>query len=297
MKNWLQKKMEEEALKNEKKKSVIIERAVRKVCKRGDKEYKYLKSTLEELVKNKTIPIRLLKDVPRLPKVICKTRFDQLYDAAMFLSFPEYDDELFKYLFGLDNFKKNREIKLWKVLIPKKYCMRNILIRAPNFQMAFARACDYVCRLVMKTEKKIPNDLTIRVMYLPASQIYLHKMPKTEQQKAGLSDSQEGQPSEDSEILDVDGDNENGEEENKKVPEKASETRMRKKVNGAIRIALGHSKNNENYKVARYMEMKDLKKIEEAGVVRVSNVEIERELSLSKQELQEINEENSESSE
>jgi hypothetical protein len=118
---------------------------------------------LTELIENNIIPLDLLEYIPTSPTKVGKTRFDQLYDAAMYLVFPGYREETLGKLLGP---VYDSETKIWRVMFPSKFRLSHVLLRAGSFQHAFALGCDYACRMSLRLYKKIPVDLTLRIQFV-----------------------------------------------------------------------------------------------------------------------------------
>lgn len=129
------------------------------------KDYLYIRSFLEELIRNNAIPIELLEFIPVLATEAGKTRFDQIFDAAMSLVFPDYKTETLRKLLGPRQ-TIPKELKIWRIAIPEKFGIAHVLIRANSMQDAFALGCDYACRVSLRVHKKIPVDLTVRVIFV-----------------------------------------------------------------------------------------------------------------------------------
>jgi hypothetical protein len=131
---------------------------------RSGKDAPYFRSLLEAMVYQGVIPLDLLGTVPLPAQEAGKTRFDQLYAAAMTLVFPDYREETLRRFLGPD--AKADEGKIWRICFPEKFNLAHIFMRAETFQQAFALGCDYACRLSMRVFATIPADLTIRVMFV-----------------------------------------------------------------------------------------------------------------------------------
>jgi hypothetical protein len=130
----------------------------------GPKDREYFRNFLEELIINNAIPIDLLENVPEKVSIVGKTRFDQLYDAALSLVFPKYRKETLIKLLGIKKIPAN--LKIWRIMLPNKFNLSHVLIRANSFQEAFALGCDYACRMSLRLYKKIPSDLSMRVQFV-----------------------------------------------------------------------------------------------------------------------------------
>ena len=222
-----------------------IQEAVEKCLTRisGPTEASYLRIWLSELVKNRSIPIGLLEYLPAPSKEIGKTRFDQLYDAAIALVFPEYTKSTIERLLGPS---PDPNIKIWRVVLPDRYQITHVLIRAESYAQAFALGCDYTCRMSLRLYGKIPLDMTIRVMYMGerALRRYLDMRwaNRTARRRKFKQEGREVSP---------------------------------KQLRGARLCALG-SPRSPYYSIARYCEQKDLNRIRlSKNLARESAVESE----------------------
>lgn len=223
--------------------SEAAEECARRIA--GPRDFAYFKAMLEELIRNNTIPIDIVDFIPEPITKTGKTRFDQLYDAAMFLVFPQYRQETLIRLIG-PNAKENLEVKIWRVMLPEKFELSHVLLRAPSFQEAFSLGCDYACRMSLRLYQKIPSDLTIRVQFVSEKAIrrmldmrWANRVKKRKQLQL------EGREYTPKELL------------------------------GARLAAIGNPK-NASHSIAKYAENKDLKTIRRnLGVVRVSAIESE----------------------
>ncbi len=140
-----------------------VEECLRRVAHPKEKEI--FRAFLEDLLKNCSVPPELLEHVPQPAGQPGKTRFDQLYDASSHLAFPSYRDETLRRMLGPD-FDQLRDTKIWRVMLPAKFNISHVLIRAANFQEAFALGCDYACRMSLRVHRKIPADLTVRIQFI-----------------------------------------------------------------------------------------------------------------------------------
>lgn len=223
-------------------KDVAINEALDRLQSRKDLEY--FKEMISDLVDNNAIPIELLSSIPVSSGLVGKTRFDQIYDASMFLAFPNYREETLKKLMGDDY---DPDMKVWRVVTPEKFNITHVVIRARTYQDAFALGCDYACRASLRLFRKIPSDLTIRVIFMTEKAIRRH--------------------------LDLRWAN-----RSKKRKQLQLEGReyTAKQVHGARLAALGHSTNDPRRTIARYADVRDLVRARErAGLVRISAVEFE----------------------
>ena len=220
----------------------IIERAVSRSSSPKDAEY--VRGMLTELVKNEAIPVNLLKYIPLRAGKIGKTRFDQVYDGCMALLFPEYKESTLQRVLG--TVPDGSATKIFRVMIPDKFGLTHVLLRADSFQQAFALGCDYVCRASVRLFRKIPTDLTIRVEFL--SEKALCRFLDTRWY--------------------------NRAKKRRQMQLKGREF-TNKQVNGARLAALGHPKDPQ-YSIAKYAERKDLMRIRSnLDIVRISAVESE----------------------
>lgn len=144
-------------------KSRLLDAAARRMA--SPKERKVFRALLEDLVENNTVPLELLSRIPVPPEEAGKTRFDQLYDAAMFLAFPGYRLETLQKLLG-PSATVRAKTKIWRVIFPERFRLSHVLIRAPTFQQAFALGCDYACRMSLRLYRSIPSDLTVRIQFV-----------------------------------------------------------------------------------------------------------------------------------
>lgn len=207
------------------------------------KDAPYFREILLGLVRNHAVPLELLEHVPMPAGEVGKTRFDQLFDAAMFLAFPGYRKETLEKLLGPG---ETRGTHIWRVLLPPRFKVAQVLIRADTYPEAFAFACDYVCRVSLRLYKKVPADMTIRVMFMGerALRRFLDMRWASRTHKR------------------------------KQLKLEGREFTYRQ-VNGARLAALGHPR-GQTRALAKYVEMKDLQRVREgAGLVRVSSVESE----------------------
>lgn len=223
-----------------------IEECVKRIA--TPKEHEYFTTLLTELVENNTIPEELLEFIPVSPQQACKTRFDQLYDAAMFLVFPKYKRETIVRLLGPINGsnKKIRRVKIWRAMFPKEFNLSHVLIRASSFQEAFALGCDYACRLSLRLYKKIPIDLTIRIQFMNEKSI--------------------------KRILDIRHANKL---KRRRQFQFVGRKHSAKEITGAKIVAIGNSR-SEKFSIAKFAESKDLQEIlSKKSLIRVSAIELE----------------------
>jgi hypothetical protein len=222
-----------------------IEEAVRRCAKRiaGAKDGQYFTELLTSLVLNHAIPVELLEHVPAPAGEVGKTRFDQLFDASMALVFPGYRRETLERLLGPT---EERVGKIWRVLLPDRFQIAHVLIRARTFQEAFALGCDYACRASLRAFGKIPTDLTVRVSFMSERAIRR--------------------------LLDIRWANRSSKRVQLKLIGREITDRQ---MNGARLIALGHPR-SPKYSVVKYTERKDLDRVrKKKGLSRISSVEHE----------------------
>ena len=210
----------------------------------GKKDEEYFRDMLIGMLKSNAIHYSLLEEIPQHPGTVGKTKFDQLYDAAQKLAFPDYHLKTLKRLLGEE---PDPEIKIWRVILPEEYKISAVLIRAYSFQDAFSLGCDYACRLSLRIFHRLPRDLNIRVMFVSDRALRRHLN-----------------------IREVN--------RNKKRHELKLEGRefTPKQIAGARIFALGHEANDPKRSLARYVEKKDLERIShKQQLYRVSGVESE----------------------
>ncbi len=219
----------------------VIEECVRRIGRPTDRDA--FREILTGLVKNNVVPISLLTTVPQRSGKAGKTRFDQIYDACMFLAFPDYKPLTRDRAFGPE---APEDMRYWRALFPKEFGLSHVILRACSFQQAFAFACDYACRLSLREHRRIPDDLSVRIQF--------------------VSDSQAAR------MLDI-------RQAVRHRTRIASNLRGRqysaKDIIGARLVAIGR-KEGDGYSIFKYAEDKDLKRIAELRAeVRVSAVDVE----------------------
>jgi hypothetical protein len=218
-----------------------VERCVVRMASKKDAPY--FRHFLTELVANNALPAEILEHVPVPASEVGKTRFDQVYDAAMALVFPGYRRETLERLLGP---LEGRGGKVWRVLLPERFRIAHVLIRARSFQEAFSLGCDYACRASLRAFGKVPVDLTIRVVFM--SERAIRRM------------------------LDMRWANKHRKRQQLKLVGREFTDRQ---VNGARLVALGHPK-DPKHSVVKYTEKKDLDKVRKSrGMTRTSSVEHE----------------------
>lgn len=222
------------------------EDALRDCAKRAStpKERKYFLEMIRELVENNAIPLELLEHVPVGADKAGKTRFEQVYDAAMHLAFPGYNEKTTERLFG-PRAKEMAGTKIWRIMLPAKFGLSHVLIRARTMQEAFALGSDYACRMSLRIHRKIPADLTVRVQFVSDSALrrildIRWANRKNKRRQLGLV-GREFTP---------------------------------KEVAGARRVAMGRP-SQPCYSIFRYAEEKDLLRVLKGGKTRISAVETE----------------------
>lgn len=129
------------------------------------KERRWFRQVLQDLVRGNVAPLELLEQVPMPAREVGKTRFDQIYDACAFLAFPGYRTETLERLLG-PTAESRQGIKIWRAMFPSRFKVAHVLLRADSFQQAFALACDYACRVSLRSEGRIPSDLTVRIQFV-----------------------------------------------------------------------------------------------------------------------------------
>jgi len=229
------------SLKDPKNVQRLIEEAAHRIA--GPKDFEYFRTLLEGVVRNGMIPVELLHEIPVTAQEGAKTRFDQLYDACMAAVFPGYREETLERLLGPI---KGKGKKIWRILLPEKFRVAHILIRANTFQEAFALGCDYACRAHLRLYRRIPADLTIRVMFMGERAVRrmldMRWATKTHKRMQLKLQGREFTP---------------------------------KQLNGVRLAALGHSA-QPIHSIVRYAEQKDLERVRTThGKVRESAVEVE----------------------
>lgn len=204
-----------------------------------------MRALLEDLVSHNTLPLELLRRLPVPPEKAGKTRFDQLYDAAMFLAFPGYRKETLEKLLGPDA-KVKSKTKIWRAIFPAKFRLSHVLLRAPTFQQAFALGCDYACRMSLRLYREVPSDLTVRIQFVSEKAVRrMLKMRWANRVKR------------------------------RKQLQLIGRVYTPKEIMGARLIALGDPKTPE-HSIFKYAEARDLRKILSLQErVRVSSVETE----------------------
>lgn len=235
-----ERRLEKKAMAAEGRKALIDE-CVRRIGRPTDQEA--FREILTALVENNAVPASLLTTVPQRSTKAGKTRFDQIFDACMFLAFPEYRPIVVDKAFGPT---ASPDMKLWRALFPKEYGLSHVVLRARSFQEAFALACDYACRLSLREKHRIPTDMSIRVQFMAdISVARMLAIRKAVKDRTRLASNLRG----------------------RRYSAKA--------VIGARLVAIGR-KDGNNYSIFKYAEDKDLKRIAELRAeVRVSAVEVE----------------------
>ena len=218
-----------------------VEACLKRSCSK--KEAPHWREFLKDLVRNNAIPLELLSDLPIPASVAPRTRFDQVYAACAALAFPGYRKTTLRALLG--PWESTQGVKVWRVVFPEKFGMAHVLIRATSFPEAFARACDYACRSSLRLWRKIPVDLTVRVMFVGEKALRRHLdlrwANRVHKRKELQLEGREFTP---------------------------------RQIYGARISALGPHDDPE-YAIMRYSESKDLEKIRQRGRIRRSEVESE----------------------
>lgn len=221
--------------------SEAVEACLKRICSK--KEAPEWRSFLRDLVVNNAIPLELLEDLPVPAGEALRTRFDQIYAASMALAFPGYRKTTLRALLGPR--EDCRGLKVWRVVFPERFGMAHVLLRAPTFQEAFARAADYACRSSLRLFRRIPTDLTVRVMFMGEKALRRHLdlrwANRVRKRKEFQLEAREFTP---------------------------------RQVNGARIAALGPP-GSPGHAIMKYSEFKDLDKIRKKGVVRRSEIESE----------------------
>lgn len=220
-----------------------IEECVQRIA--TPKERDYFRDLLTGLVRNKSVPVELLKHIPIQASDAGKTRFDQIYDAILNAAFPTYRPETLRRLLGPHSEIK-KTIKIWRAVFPEKFGVSSILLRADDYQQAFALACDYALRSSLRVYKMTPSDLTIRVMFVSEKSI--------------------------ERMLDIRWSS----RVNKRQQLQLQGRKFTPKEIGGMRLAALGSPKQPRFRVLKYAEMKDLDKIlQENKLMKTSEVESE----------------------
>lgn len=207
------------------------------------KERPEFEAMLLELVRNNALPLELLDRIPAPPEEVGKTRFDQVYDAAMSLVFPGYERETLQKLLGPDF---SEDVKIWRAMFPPKFGLSHVLLRANSFQHAFALGCDYACRMSLRVHRRVPTDLTLRICFVSERAVRR--------------------------ILQIRWFNKVNRRNKLKL---VGRTFSPKEVTGARLVAIGRP-DRPGYSIFRYAEARDLRKIlSERDEMRLSSVESE----------------------
>lgn len=219
----------------------LIDECVKRIGKPQDQEA--FREVLTALVENNAIPPALLTTVPQRAGKAGKTRFDQLYDACMFLAFPAYRPSVVDKAFGP---KAPPEMRYWRAMFPKEFDLSHVVLRASSFQEAFGLACDYACRLSLRQRNCIPADLSIRVKFIPdvvASRILdIRRAVRDQTRRASNLRGKKYSP---------------------------------KDVHGARLVAIGR-RDGDNYSIFKYADYRDLVQIlSQKEEIRVSAVDVE----------------------
>lgn len=131
-----------------------------------------MKRLLERLVREGSLPVESLAEIPRLPADVQKTRFDQIYDAVMYLAHPPYSQDVRVAILGESD--PDPDVRIWRVVLPVEFGIYSLLLRAHSHPQAFARACDYVARRYVREHGKPPQTMHIQVRYVTESELRRH---------------------------------------------------------------------------------------------------------------------------
>jgi len=223
-----------------------VERAVKRFAPKAWRDQSYFKGLLRSMVMTNAIPMDLLEEIPIDAGEAGKTRFDQLYDAAMFLAFPGYRDTTLKKLLG-PGIHFGPETKIWRAAFPERFGISHVVLRAPSYQEAFSLACDYACRMSLRSFGNIPADLTIRVLFMTEKAV--RRMLRLRWANRVIK---------------------------RRELQLIGRVYSPKEIMGAKFAALGDPRDRERYSIARYVEGKDLDKIMNMReTVRISAVDAE----------------------
>lgn len=227
---------------NKKEKFLLEEKLEEILNKRfgKSKENEQLKQILSKMIEKKSIPVELIEKIPKKPEEAGRTKFDQIYEAAIELAFPSYGKNTLSNLTKINDNK----IKIWRIVAPNKYKIPHVLIRAESIQEAFALACDYVCRASLRLLGEIPADLQIRVIFMSEKAVrrYLGIKWANRLNKRKKLNLMEREFSND-------------------------------EIQKATEVALNGPK-DETYRIVKYMEEKDLLKIKKTfNRIRISPIE------------------------
>jgi len=209
------------------------------------KDREYFKELLTKIVEQNAAPAEMFMEVPQKPAKTGLTRFDQIYAAMQYVSFPPYSKTIIRALLGTN---EEFHTKVWRVSLPDRFKVGNTLIRAETYQDAFALACDYACRIHLRLYKTIPRDLTLRVQYMSGVAIakYLGVRQKIRNNKSRIYYSG------------------------------ASREFTPKQVLGARTAALGHTHSDPSRSIPIYADRTDQHKARRyQGMIRIVNVELE----------------------
>jgi len=234
---------------SEKRERIVHEACVR-VCSSSKKSPAalYVRKLLEDLLDSGSIPLQVLEEIPRLPGAVQKTRFDQIYDAVMYLAYPEYPEDVRKAILGPED--PDPSIRVWRVILPREFGLYNVMIRASSYPLAFARACDYVSRRHVREKRSVPQGLHFQVKYVTESELRRHfKIRRVNKRKASKN---------------------RGDEKEFALTDR--------QLYGVRRAALGPS-DSPDHRVIHYIEKRDNERLSQVRdgrkVLRVSSVELE----------------------
>lgn len=196
---------------------------------------------IRDMVMNNVIPMDILEFLPIQVREVGKSRFDQLFDAAMYLAFPGYGKKVRKSLTGDEN---DHDMRAWKVILPREFMTSHVIIKAKTYQEAFAMACDYACRVSLRIKREIPLDLTVRVKFMGDRTLDRFFEIRTVNGKTTRL--------------------------KRKLKER---TFSPKQIMGARLAAMGHPNQTKDYSISKYVEKKDLERVREgAGLVKKTSI-------------------------
>jgi hypothetical protein len=215
----------------------IIENRLKSLGSKTDKEY--FKKFMNELVANKCLPPQLLNDIPVKSDISGKTRFDQLYDATMLLSYPEYSESVQTHL----SEPPDPDMKVWKAMFDRKYKVSSVLLKARSYQEAFGLAIDYLCRISLRLYQVAPLDATVRVAYCSEKFLrrYFAIRISSKQNRRALHNTK-------------------------------AKSFTPRQVNGARMAALGFPPSDGRRSIVKYSEYKDMLRMQKKGVNKTSAV-------------------------
>lgn len=221
----------------------LVDKAVRRFARGGDRPY--FRALLLKAIESNALPAEVLESVPVPALEGGKTRFDQIFDAMMFVAFPGYREETLQKLLG-PLAPGGPDVKIWRVIVPPQFKVAHVLIRASSMQEAFALGCDYACRMSVRLYGKVPHDLTVRIQFVSE---------KAVRRILGLRWANR--------VI------------KRRTLQLVGRVFTKKEVCGAKSAALGHP-DQLLFPVARYAEARDLKRLlMKRDVIRISSIEHE----------------------